>query len=96
MLRVAALVLIVIALARPQTVIEEERSVSGIDICRVRRAGLTYLVDIHVEVDADLTVRRGHEIAHEVKNALLHSSLPVADVLVHIEPTSVSRALMPL
>ncbi len=31
-LRVAALVLIAIALARPQTVIEEERSVSGIDI----------------------------------------------------------------
>ena len=62
--------------------------VSGVDICRVRRAGLTYLCDIHIEVDADLTVREGHDIAHEVKHALLHSSLPVADVLVHIEPAT--------
>ena len=60
--------------------------VSGVEICRVRRAGLTYLVDIHIEVDAGLTVRQGHDIAHEVKAALLHSSLPITDVLVHIEP----------
>ena len=60
--------------------------VAGVEICRVRRAGLAYLVDIHIEVDANLTVRRGHDIAHEVKAALVHSSLPVADVLVHVEP----------
>ena len=65
--------------------------VTGVDICRVRRAGLTYLCDIHVEVDADLTVREGHDIAHEVKHALLHSSLPVADVLVHIEPATLTK-----
>ena len=65
--------------------------VSDVDICRVRRAGLTYLVDIHIEVDANLTVRQGHEIAHAVKEALLHSPLPVADVLVHVEPARSGR-----
>ena len=65
--------------------------VSGVDICRVRRAGLTYLVDIHIEVDGNLTVRQGHDVAHAVKEALLHSPLPVADVLVHIEPARGDR-----
>jgi len=58
----------------------------GIDTCRVRRSGLGLLVDLHVEVDADLTVREGHEIAHRVKDALLASGLAIIDVLVHVEP----------
>jgi cation diffusion facilitator family transporter len=60
--------------------------VESIDVCRVRKSGLTLLVDIHVEVDGNLPVHRGHEIAHEVKSALLQSDLAILDVLVHIEP----------
>jgi cation diffusion facilitator family transporter len=64
-------------------------SVSGVralDKCRVRKSGLSHLVDIHVCVDGDMSVRAGHDIAHEVKNALLSSSLQITDVSVHIEP----------
>jgi divalent metal cation (Fe/Co/Zn/Cd) transporter len=60
--------------------------VRGVDLCRVRRSGLAYFVDLHVEVLGDLSVRRGHEIAHEVKDVLMVSELPVLDVLVHVEP----------
>lgn len=61
--------------------------VSGIEKCRVRKAGLTYLVDIHVEVDGQLPVWRGHEIAHAVVDALKgETALNVSDVIVHIEP----------
>jgi cation diffusion facilitator family transporter len=60
--------------------------IRGIDELRVRRSGLVYLVDIHVEVDADLTVREGHLLGHSVKDRLLGSELPVLDVLVHVEP----------
>jgi cation diffusion facilitator family transporter len=60
--------------------------VEGIDELRVRRSGLVYLVDIHVEVDADLTVRDGHALGHLVKDRLLESELPILDVLVHVEP----------
>jgi cation diffusion facilitator family transporter len=62
--------------------------VEGIDELRVRRSGLVYLVDIHVEVDADLTVRDGHALGHLVKDRLLESELPILDVLVHVEPRS--------
>ncbi len=62
--------------------------VQGVEKCRVRKSGLSHLVDIHVEVDGSLTVREGHEIAGAVKAALLRSELQVSDVLVHIEPVS--------
>ncbi len=65
--------------------------VEGIDVLRVRRSGLVFLADIHVEVDGGLPVREGHEIAHLVKDRILTSELPVLDALVHIEPTSASR-----
>lgn len=65
--------------------------VRGLEKCRVRKSGLSHLVDIHVEVDPELTVRRGHDIAHAVKDALIHSPLHIGDVLVHIEPAGRGR-----
>lgn len=64
------------------------RDVVAIEKCRVRRSGLSLLVDIHVEVDGDLTVRRGHEIAHEVKQSLVDADLSILDATVHIEPAA--------
>lgn len=62
--------------------------VRELDKCRVRKSGLSHLVDIQVRVDGDLSVRTGHEIAHAVKDALLASPLRVSDVTVHIEPSN--------
>ena len=80
-------------LAVPVAVEAEIRQVAGnvpdvraLEKCRVRRSGLSHLVEIHVEVDPELTVRRGHEIAGAVKHALLRAPLRVTDVIVHIEP----------
>lgn len=61
--------------------------VRALDKCRVRKSGLSHLVDIHVRVDGELTVRAGHDIAHAVKDALLASGPhAISDVSVHIEP----------
>ena len=61
--------------------------VEALDKCRVRRSGLSHLVDIQVRVDGNLSVREGHAIAHAVKDALI-ASVPhaISDVSVHIEP----------
>jgi cation diffusion facilitator family transporter len=61
--------------------------VASLDKCRVRKSGLSYLVDIQIRVDAELTVRAGHEISHAVKDTLLASGLKVSDVTVHVEPS---------
>ena len=54
--------------------------------CRVRKSGLSYLVDIQIRVKGDMSVRAGHDIAHAVKDMLLASKLRVSDVTVHVEP----------
>ena len=52
----------------------------------VRKTGLEYLADIHVEVDARLTVAEGHRIGHEVKDRLVAAFPCLRDALVHLEP----------
>jgi cation diffusion facilitator family transporter len=54
---------------------------------RIRKSGLSHLVDIQVRVDGTLTVREGHDIAHAVKDALVASAQhAITDVTVHVEP----------
>jgi cation diffusion facilitator family transporter len=60
--------------------------VRGVEKLLIRKTGLEYLVDIHLEVDPAISVREGHEIGHAVKNHLMQTITPVKDVLVHIEP----------
>ena len=61
--------------------------VQALDKVRVRKSGLSHLVDIQVRGDGSLTVREGHAIAHAVKDALIASaSHGISDVTVHIEP----------
>jgi cation diffusion facilitator family transporter len=60
--------------------------VRGVEKVLVRKTGMEYLVDIHVEVDPDMPVRDGHAVAHAVKDRLLKQFVTVKDVLVHIEP----------
>lgn len=68
---------------------EDVAGVVRIEKCRVRKTGLTYHVDIHVQVDGELPVWRGHEIAHKVKDALLgEMRMSVSDAVIHIEPAN--------
>lgn len=62
--------------------------VTSIEKCRIRKNGLHLLMDIHVVVDGEMSVRRGHDISHQVKDRLLLSQYPITDVTVHIEPTN--------
>jgi cation diffusion facilitator family transporter len=76
---------------RVRTAAAGVEGVVAIEKCRVRKVGLDLAMDIHVVVDGDATVRRGHEIAHAVKDRLLASSDPIADVTVHVEPHDASH-----
>ncbi len=64
----------------------ETPGVDGVEKCIVRKVGYQYFVDMHVEVDPQMTVRRSHEIAHAVKDKIRGAKPNVSDVLVHIEP----------
>jgi cation diffusion facilitator family transporter len=58
----------------------------GIEKCFARKTGLRYHVDLHLEVDPNLTVRDSHAIATAVRTALRKDVDWVEDVLVHVEP----------
>jgi len=58
----------------------------GIEKCYARRTGLRFHVDLHLEVDPELTVRESHEIATQVRITIKETLPWVADVLVHVEP----------
>jgi len=67
----------------------------GIEKCFARRAGLKYYVDLHLEVDPEMTVRKSHDIATQVKNAIKDRLPWVADVLVHVEPVGMESGSVP-
>src|SRR5690606_26697101 len=56
--------------------------VLDVEKSRVRKAGLSYLMDIHIEVEPTLSIREGHDIARDVKRTLIASHHSVADVVV--------------
>jgi cation diffusion facilitator family transporter len=63
--------------------------VARVEKCLVRKMGYQYFVDMHVEVDPQMTVLRSHEIAHNVKDKVREIVPRVRDVLVHIEPLNI-------
>ncbi|MCE0483401.1 MAG: cation diffusion facilitator family transporter [Methylacidiphilales bacterium] len=81
-----------------QFILESSRSCPGIrdiDKVWVRKLGMRLMIDMHIEVDPDISVLEGHRLAHEVK-AKLQAELPqVRDVMVHIEPYDPERAKRP-
>lgn len=52
----------------------------------VRKTGIEYLVDIHIQVDPQMSVDEGHRIGHHVKDSIVRNIDTVRDVMVHLEP----------
>jgi len=57
-----------------------------VEKCYVRKMGLEYYVDMHIEVDGHINVFEAHRVAHQVKDELLESDLHIKDALIHVEP----------
>lgn len=61
--------------------------VAGVEKCFARKTGLKYHVDLHLEVDPEISVRESHEIATRVRIQICRELPWVEDVLVHVEPS---------
>lgn len=73
--------------------VEEIRAVSltvpGVidtEKCFIRKAGMQYHVDLHARVEGTITVREGHDIAHDLKDTLRAQIPSLGHVLIHVEP----------
>jgi cation diffusion facilitator family transporter len=54
--------------------------------CFIRKTGMSYHIDLHATVDGTITVKKGHDISHKLKDHLMKTIDNIDNVLVHIEP----------
>ena len=69
-----------------EEIIRATHGVKGFHDLRTRKMGDMILVDVHIEVDANSSVREGHDIALEARNKIM-KELPVLNVMTHIDPS---------
>lgn len=60
--------------------------VEGVHMLRTRRMGGSSIVDVHIQVEAFLSVSEGHRISEHVRHILLESNKDIVDVAIHIDP----------
>lgn len=68
---------------------EESLKVNGVvgtEKCFIRKAGMKYHVDLHAIVNGEISVKQGHDIAHQLKDYLQKELPNLGHVLIHIEP----------
>ncbi|WP_421802981.1 cation diffusion facilitator family transporter [Flagellimonas sp.] len=58
----------------------------GTEKCFIRKSGMNYHVDLHAIVDGNISVEKGHWIAHNLKDFLRKEIPNLGHVLIHIEP----------
>lgn len=58
----------------------------GTEKCFIRKAGMKYHIELHAIVDANISVKAGHELAHKLKETLQTIIPQLGNVLIHIEP----------
>lgn len=66
--------------------IREVDGVTSLHFLRTRLMGGVALVDVHIQVDSQITVSEGHLISDTVKYCLLNRFEEISDVLVHVDP----------
>lgn len=70
------------------------KTVDGIydtEKCFIRKAGMQFHVELHASVDAHISVKEGHDLAHQLKNTLREQLPQLGHVLVHIEPFEINK-----
>jgi divalent metal cation (Fe/Co/Zn/Cd) transporter len=62
------------------------QGVRAIEKLMVRRLGVDFFVDLHVQADPTLTLREAHILSGQVKGAIRSTVPGVSRVLIHMEP----------
>lgn len=65
---------------------EKVEGVEHVHEIRARRSGQYVIVDLKLDMDPEMTVKRSHDIATRVKKAIFRKFHNVGDVMIHINP----------
>lgn len=69
-------------------IINKNAHVRGFHKIRTRQLGGAIYLDLHLEIDGNLSVVKGHSISEDVKQDLLKNNSKIVDVMIHLEPES--------
>jgi cation diffusion facilitator family transporter len=68
-------------------IIVGNKAVKNINTCIVRKSGFDRIVELHILIDGEQTVREWHLIAHQVEYEIKKHFANVQSVVVHVEPS---------
>ncbi len=71
-----------------KSIARSHRKVRGMHDLRSRRSGMATFIQLHLELDDELSLLEAHEISDEVEGRL-QEVYPAAEVIIHIDPISV-------
>ncbi len=69
-------------------IVRANREVRGVHDLRTRQAGQTVFIEMHVELDPEITVRAAHDVADALEKRL-EQAFPGAEILIHQEPAGI-------
>lgn len=83
----------------PEEIYELVLSVDGVLGCHhIRSRGMenSIFIDMHIQVNADISIKKGHQIAHNVEDALRDKyGEVISEVLIHVEEEGDDDTLLP-
>lgn len=74
--------------ARIEKVLSSSREITGWHAMRTRISGGKVFVDVHLQVDPGMSVKKSHRIAGRIENEI-HDVIPQpSNILIHVDPDS--------
>lgn len=68
-----------------RNVLENIEDIKGFHDLKTRKSGDFYLVDVHLEVDGNMSIMMGHDIAVNVRDKLMENP-QILNVMTHLDP----------
>jgi len=65
--------------------------VRKIDDIKTRRIGWRNSIDLSVEIDANLSIEKGHQISDQIEKLLLQKLKNIGNIMIHINPATEGR-----
>lgn len=73
-----------------QTTLRETPGVVGVHDLKTRKMGDFIVLDVHLEIDGNISVREGHDIAVAARNRIM-AAFPVLNVMTHLDPVELPQ-----
>ena len=75
---------------RIREIVLRNPAVSAVHDLRTRAAGPTAFIQVHIEMDGDMTLAEAHRVSDEVEAAVLEA-FPRSEVMIHQDPAGIEE-----